>query len=126
MKKLLNLGLIITSLIGYIEWPNNHNFLFQVEYQLLSGAGGTDGILHPFVLLPLLGQLLLVISLFQKTPSRLLTFLGLVCLSLIMLFLFLIGCISLNYKIMLASLPFIITGVFVIRANKKHVATTGL
>jgi len=126
MKKLLNLSLLITSLIGYLEWPNNHGFLFQIEYQLLSGTVGTDGILHPFVMLPLIGQLLLVISLFQKTPSRFLTLLGMTCLSLIMLFLFLIGCMSLNYKITLASLPFIITGIFVNRANKKHVATTGL
>lgn len=122
MKKLLNLLLIITSLLGYLEWGNgNHSFLYQTEFELLMGDKGFENLLHPFVMLPLVGQLILLVTLFQKKPSRRLTFLGLGCLSLLLVFIAFIGIMAGNLKILASTLPFIITGVLVVvryRAKK--------
>jgi hypothetical protein len=93
-----------------------HGFLFQLEYELIARIKyNPETILHPFVLMPLCGQLIILYSLFQKIPGRVLTIVGLACLSLIMLMLLLIGTLALNSKIIISSLPFIITGVFVLQ-----------
>lgn len=121
MKKLLNILLIVTSLIGYLEWGNNqHMFLFQVESDILFGRpANSDTFLHPFVLMPLLGQLILLFTLFQKTPSKALTYIGLFSLGFLLLLLFFIGITGPNFRILLFSVPFIVTGVLVILANKR-------
>ncbi len=116
MKKLFTLLLILTSLLGYLEWgKGNHAFLGQVEYELLfQRTPQQDAFMHPFVLVPLVGQLLLLISLFQKTPRRWMIYTGIICLSLIMVFLFAIGIMSGNLCIALSAVPFIITAVITI------------
>ena len=122
MKKALNIALILSSLIGYLEWGTDHSmFLFQMEYELLFQRSPTSNtFLHPFVLIPLLGQLLLLFTIFQKKPSRVLTYIGLSALSLLLVFMFFIGIMGMNVKILASTLPFIMTGVLVIRANRRN------
>ena len=122
IKKILSVCLLLTSLIGYLEWgKGNHNFLFQVEYSLFfSSIGTSESFLHPFILIPLIGQLILLFTVFQKMPSRILGIVGLVCLSLIMLFLFFIGLFASNIKIAISAVPFIITGIIFLRYNRKQ------
>ena len=120
-KRILNLCLLLSSLAGYLEWSGNqHGFLFQLEYELIAKTNHNPGaLLHPFVLLPLFGQLLILCSLFQKKPGRVLTLIGLACLGLLMLMILLVGILTLNSKIVASALPFIITGIFVLRYNRK-------
>ncbi|MBL7712301.1 MAG: hypothetical protein JNL13_07560 [Chitinophagaceae bacterium] len=126
MKKLLNTGLLLSSLIGYLEWgTDQRSFLFQVECTLFFQPA-CDSLGHPFILLPLIGQALLLITLFQKTPSRYLSLIGLALLSLIMLFLFVIGIMSGNVLIAGSTLPFIACGIFVLRAHRKRAGTATL
>jgi hypothetical protein len=71
-SKILNLGLILTSVFGYLEWGSgNHAFMFQAEAELL-GKLFTDpaSVVHPFTLLPLAGQLMLEITWFQPKPGK--------------------------------------------------------
>ncbi len=119
--KLLNLGLILTSLIGYLEWGgDNQSFLFQTEYELLSKViTDPQSIAHPFIVLPLLGQLLLVITLFQKNPNKILTYIGLGGLAVLLFFMFLIGLMSFNIKILLSTIPFLVLCVLTIRHHRK-------
>lgn len=112
--KILNLLLIITSLLGYLEWGgNNHIFLFKAEVEILSKLW-TDpiSVLHPFTILPLIGQILLFITLFQEKPSRILTFVSISGLGLLLLFMLVIGLISANYKIIFSTFPFLYLAVF--------------
>ncbi len=118
MTKLLNAWLLLTSLFGYLEWGGgNHGFLFEAEYNLLKSGFRNDpaALLNPAVIIPLAGQLMLLITLFQKSPGRSLTIFGLVCLSLIMLFILFIGITGKNIKIAGSTIPFVIVGVLVIR-----------
>ncbi|MBK8704259.1 MAG: hypothetical protein IPN33_11995 [Saprospiraceae bacterium] len=122
MKKILNILLILTSLFGYIEWgKDQHSFLFQMEYELIFGAArNASNFAHPIILLPLLGQLTILFTIFQKTPNRWLTFIGLACLSTIMLLIFVAGIASLNYRIILSAIPFLVTGVLVLGYNRNR------
>lgn len=124
MKKILNALLILTSLLGYLEWGGDHSmFLGQMEYELLfQRSPNTDTFSHPFVLVPLLGQLLLLITLFQKPPNRVLTFIGLGCLGVLLVFIFIIGVMGGNMKTALSAVPFIVTAIVAIRRNRKRVA----
>ena len=121
MKRALNICLLLTSLIGYLEWGKDmHSFLWQTERDLIfSTTHHSETFLHPFVLLPLCGQLLLLFTAFQKTPGRVLTYIGLACLSVIMLMILLVGLMSLNMRIALSAVPFVVVGVLVLRANRK-------
>ncbi len=115
--KILNILLIITSLIGYLEWGgDNHIFLFQGEseivYKLFTSPGS---VIHPFILLPLIGQILLLITLFQKSPNRKITYISIAGLGLLLGFMFIIGLISFNVKILLSTIPFLIVVVYSFR-----------
>lgn len=120
--KILNLLLIISSLTGYLEWGgNNKSFLFQGEFEVLKNLFSTPhSTIHPFTIIPMLGQILLLITLFQKRPNTILTYLGIACLSLLIGFMFIIGITSLNYKILISTLPFLLIASYTIFYLKKH------
>jgi hypothetical protein len=122
--KILNLCVLLTSLIGYLEWGRDmHMFLFQGEAEVVGKLFHDPmAVIHPLTLLPLFGQLILLYTLFQKTPGKIPTYIGLGCLSLLLLFITLVGALSLNYKIVLSTIPFILSGVLTVintRRNKK-------
>ncbi len=114
---MLNLGLLLTSLIGYHEWgADNSYYIFQMEREVITKMmENFSNALSPFVLLPMLGQLLLIFTLFQKSPSRKLTYLGIVMLSALLVFIFLIGAGTYNVKVVLSFIPFIAMVVLTIR-----------
>lgn len=116
-RKMLNLGILITSLLGYHEWgTDNQYFIFQMEWEVITKMldDVTAG-LHPLILLPMAGQILLLISLFQKEPGRLLTYLGTGMLCLILAFIFLIGLLNLDIKVIASFIPFIVMVTLMIR-----------
>lgn len=118
----LNLSLLLVSLFGYLEWgKDNSSFLFEAEYEVVRLLL-TDPVkaAHPFSLLPLLGQMLLLITLFQKKPGRGLTLTGIACIGLLLLFMFFIGIAGPNFKILASTLPFLIlSGVAIARHARK-------
>ncbi|WP_111684149.1 hypothetical protein [Winogradskyella tangerina] len=120
-SNILNFLLILSSFFGYLEWGiDNSSFLFEVEYQVISGLfTDFNSVSHPFTLLPLLGQILLVITLFQKQPSKKLTYLGIVLLGLLFGLMLFISIINLNFKILLSVIPFFIITFLIIRNQRK-------
>lgn len=120
-NKLLNACLIISSFVGYLEWgKDNKQFLFQAEAEIFSKLfTNPASAIHPFTLLPLLGQLLLVITLFQNKPGKVLTFTGMAGIGILLVFMFIIGLMSANFKIAVSTLPFLIIGFFTIRQHQK-------
>jgi hypothetical protein len=122
LEKILNSLLILTSLIGYLEWPgNNHLFLFQAEADIFSKLIiEPKSVIHPFILLPFMGQVLLVISLFQKKPHKLLTYIAIGSLGLLLTLMFIIGLMSLNFKILVSSIPFLVCVIYTIIYYRKQ------
>lgn len=120
-SKLFNLLLILTPLAGYLEWgQGNASFLFEAELEVLSNLfTNPSAAIHPFTILPMLGQLILIFTLFQKQTGKKLTFTGIGCIALLILFMFFIGISSLNYKIVISTLPFLATAIATILFRKK-------
>jgi len=120
-QKILNGLAILTSLFGYLEWGSGQSmFLFQGEWEVLRRLFSEPlSVLHPFTLVPLLGQVLLIVTLFQKEPSRWLTYIGLACLAVLLLMMVLVGVLGSNFKILLSTLPFLLTAVLAIREARK-------
>ncbi len=115
--KLLNLGLFITSLFGYIEWGDNSMLLLNGEIDILSQFFNNSGsFLHPFILLPFIGQIFLLITLFLKKQNKTLTILGMGGIGILILLILLIGLLNLNLKMIFSTMPFLIT-VFLILSN---------
>jgi len=107
--KLLSALLILTSLMGYLEWgQGQHLFLLQAEGEIMIKLWrDPKSVLHPLILMPLLGQILLAITIVQRTPSRILFYLGTGSLLILLGLMFLIGIISFNLKILFSTLPFL-------------------
>ncbi|MCC6281280.1 MAG: hypothetical protein IT262_11800 [Saprospiraceae bacterium] len=123
MKKqtILLLLLLLSSLIGYLEWGGGNNgFLFELEAVVLQKLWSDPlAAIHPFTILPLIGQVLLLVALFQKKPAKALFISGLICLSTIMVLLLVIGVLSMHWKIIVCSLPFLITAVVAVMDLRK-------
>lgn len=122
-EKILNISLIVTSLFGYLEWSgNSHSFLFEAERELLLKLFSDPvSAINTFTVLPLIGQIMLVFTLFQKKPSRFLTYAGMLGLGILLGFMFVIGVFSVNYKILLSTVPFIIMSVVTVQYYRKHI-----
>lgn len=116
-----NLIVLFTSLIGYLEWGGgNKAFLFQSEYDVLSTLFTAPGeIIHPFIILPLLGQILLIVGAIKSKPSRLLTYIGIGCLSVLFLLILFIGIIGPEFKTLISTLPFFGASFMAIRYHRK-------
>ncbi len=109
-SKILNFLIILTSLVGFLEWGKDKKlFLFQAEAEIISKLfTNPTSVIHPLTLLPLIGQLLLLITLFQKTPNKTLTFMGIGGLGVLFILIFFIGLLSLNLKIVFSTIPFFV------------------
>lgn len=120
-SKILNFLLIIFSLIGYLEWSgNNHLFLFEAEIEIFSKLFTRPiSVLHPFIVLPIAAQFILLFTLFQKKPSKKLTYISIFCLGILLGFMLIIGIISLNYKIALSTIPFIVVSIVTMLHHRK-------
>ena len=120
-SKLINLLLVLTSTIGYLEWgKGNSSFLIEAELDILRKIFSSPSeYLHPFILIPFAGQFLLIFSLFQKQPGRLLTYLGIAFIGILLLFMLLIGIMGRNVWIILSTLPFLSLSAFRIVKRKS-------
>ncbi|MCW3161702.1 hypothetical protein [Chryseobacterium oryctis] len=121
--KILIFLLIITSLFGYLEWGgNNKSFLAEAEYSIFRQLiDDPKKIIHPFILLPLFGQLLLLFTLFQKIPNKILIYIGLACLSLLLGFMFFISILTTNFKTLASTLPFLTIAILTVKHLKNRI-----
>jgi len=68
--------------------------------------------------LPVLGQLALLITLFQATPGTRLTYFGIGGIGLLLALMFVIGIIDLNLRVAASTVPFLVLSVVTIRAHR--------
>ena len=120
--KILKVLLIISSLFGYLEWGDgHHSFLFQIQAELFQKiVSEPSSVIHPFTVIPLIGQLLLLITVFQKNPNKILTYIGIGSLGLLLGFMTLIGIIGKNPKIFISTIPFLVFALMVFFYYKKN------
>lgn len=120
-SRILSLIIILSSLFPYLSWGkgSNNAFLFEIEWQILSQIN-TDAaaLLHPMVLIPITGQLVILIFgvIYPKIPM---VYLGILCLFMLIGFVMFIGFFSQNFQIILSCIPFNLTSVLYILLIKK-------
>ena len=124
--KLYLLALLMSSFFVYLSWSKTSSaFLFQMEYEILAKLFSNPlSVLHPFTIIPLIGQILLLISLLQKQPNNLLMKLGISSLLFLIGFIFIVGLLSLQLTIIISTVPFISLAVLSfleIKRNNKPV-----
>lgn len=121
MKRFINICLFITSMFGYLEWgKDQHSFIFQTEAEIFSKLfSSPQSFLHPFILIPLFGQLLLLFTIISKQQSKVVTIIAIASISLVMLLLLFIGILDLKYKILFSTFPFLITAIIAFRIYFK-------
>lgn len=114
--------LIITSLMGYLAWgKDQHSFLAEVEWKIIRLTfSDPKSIIHPFVLIPMAGQLLLLISIFRQKPNMWLIYSGMGCIGLLLGFMLFIGILALNFYIILSTLPFLTCAALTIIELKRQ------
>jgi hypothetical protein len=110
MRLLLNLGFLVAFSIGYMAWGGgNSAFVAEVEYEILFKKKNLlEAITHPLILAGLLGQFALLYSAFMKKPNKILQILGISLLGIVMLLILVAGLLSLNFKIIVSVIPFIV------------------
>lgn len=108
--KLLNASILISTFIIFLQWGVEDKlsyFLIEIEkevlYQLLFE---THNVLHPFILFPISAQLGLAYTLLQSKPSLWISYFGIGLISILVSIIFIGGLLTLNYKILLSSIPF--------------------
>lgn len=111
-------GLLLSCFICYLEWGNKSTFLVKAEIDLFTQMEG-PAFLHPMILVPLLGQLFLLYSGFQKKPNRKLILAGLILQFILVFMVLLAGSLQLNWKIIISTFPYLIISVLFIRNFKK-------
>lgn len=116
-KWVLILLLFLSTFFGYLEWGDNQSsFLIETELEIFSkGIKDPLSVVHPFTLIPFIGQILLLISLFQKAPKKWLVIAAIISLGLLFGLILFIGIIGPNWEILLSSLPFWLISILLIR-----------
>ena len=116
-SKILNTLLVLSSLIGYLEWGgNNHLFIVEAEREIiLKLFTDPNSIIHPLIILPIGGQILLFLTLCQKKPNKIMTYISIAMLGCLLYLMLFIGIFSFNYKIIISTLPFLFISIAIVR-----------
>ncbi|NNF33761.1 MAG: hypothetical protein HKN68_06615 [Saprospiraceae bacterium] len=120
--KILNFLVIISSLLPYLEWAGgNSGFLFQLEAEVIRKlfTSPLDAI-HPFTLIPLLGQVMLCTTLLGSKVSKKTTYAAIAFLALLILLISFIGLMNENIKVLISTFPFIAFSIWSVLAHKKY------
>jgi len=122
--KIYNSLLVLSSLFGFLEWGQSKKmFLFQIEAEMFSKLPHDPlAVLHPFVLLPLVGQILLIVTIIQEKPRNLLTYLGIGGIGILMALILLVGCLGKNLMIISSTIPFFTISVLAVLQLRKQKA----
>lgn len=124
-RKIILLLLLISSLMGYLAWGTDQKaFLFQLEAELLRKMfSSPKEVVHPFVILPFIGQIILLSSLLAKKTPKWFVVTGILCLGILLLMVLLTGILSGNMKVILCALPYCFFSIlFFLRKEKKEKA----
>ena len=121
--RLIKLGILLAFFFCYLEWGKDHSaFIFQLQFTLFTGSANSSAFFHPLILIPFIGQLLLMVSICIPWLGKKLTITAITLLSSLVLMVILAGSLSLNYKILLSAFPFVLfSSIYIYKIkNKKY------
>ena len=119
--KTIKILLLISFFFCYLEWGNNKSaFIFNIVPTLFFENFSVGNFFHPIILLSLISVIIIIYSLFKKINLIIEKTLFILLTFLVLFFLF-IGVISLHYKVVISTLPFLILINFYFIKQKKEV-----
>ncbi|MGC4039434.1 MAG: hypothetical protein QM710_01190 [Flavobacterium sp.] len=116
MNRLYTIALLLGFFMLHFQWGNNNAFLLQLQHGLLFENKNTS-LLHPLIIVPAIGELLLLFALVR--PNKKLILIGLSLLGVLVLFVLFTGIFGKQTKMIVSTAPFIATAVSFIRNYKK-------
>ena len=120
-RKTVLLFLFFSTFIGYMEWGGGNNtFIFSSEMQIISKFFiNPQAVLHPLIIFPFVGQLLLMVALIIRSPGKWLIHSAILLSGILFIPILLSGLLSFNLKVVLSTLPFFIFSVIHFRVSRK-------
>lgn len=121
MLRIISALLLITFLICYLKWGQDQGGLIIVlEYKLIfEQAKSAESLIHPLVIIPFLGQIILIWNVIRKRPDRRIALGGMISLGILVLMITLVAFLSRNLFMILSIVPFWIVSIILIRSYKK-------
>jgi len=121
MKRLALFSVLVSFLFCYLEWGGgNSAFIYEAAYQILSLQGDVIGnFSHPAILIPFCGQLIFLYLLFSNSSSKRLAWIGWSMMAILVLLLLVIGLMGQNFRIVLSTLPFLLSSWWLFRVWGK-------
>ena len=117
--RILLIGILISFLMVYVEWGKESEFFFQMQSDIFIHSGDTFNILLvPVVLVPFIGQLLLLFSAIKKPLSKRMGLTGIIFCSLPVILVLIGGFFVNSYKMIISTLPFFTFSFFFIRCER--------
>lgn len=117
-QKWFILALLIASGFGYLEWGQDQRaFFFEMEWTVFEKLlSNPSTVIHPLIILPLLGQCFLLWALFKSSNSNWVLKSGIYLLLPLFILVFAIGLLRLHSAMLLSSLPFILIAIMLLRS----------
>lgn len=114
-RRILLTLLLLSTLLGFLEWGENQKFIFEIEADIIGQIFNDPmSLLHPLIVLPFLGQILLIIQIIKKNWHKVLLYSSIAGMAIFFLTLLVVGIVSKNFKIAFSTLPFMFLTVMVI------------
>ena len=119
-KRIIIVLLILSILFLYFEWGgNNKAFAFQMIGDIFSS--GKESLFHPLILLPLLGIIGLLYSLFKTNGSKKILWISILMPGVLVLLTLIVSLMSVNLKMAVAPVVFILLSVYLfIEQNRSR------
>lgn len=121
-KQLLAAGLFISFFFGYLEWgTGNTAFVYEGFLEVISNAQRLkSNFTHPLIVLPLIGQIIFLVSSFNKSLKNKWLITALVLTGLLFIMILLAGILSTNFKIIVSALPYLIFAIAMVQTIQKE------
>lgn len=119
--RLLNGGLLISFLFCYLEWAGgNSTFIYKAEWDIFTNLNNLQqNFSHPIILICLFGQVAILYSVLATNPIKWINVTGVILLMVFVFFLWLIGWMALNKKMILLNFPFLAFAFFFLKLNRR-------
>jgi len=120
-QKWFILALLIASGFGYLEWGQDQRaFFFEMEWTVFEKLlSNPSSVIHPLIILPLLGQCFLLWALFKSSNSNWVLKSGIYLLLPLFLLVFAIGLLRLQIAMVLSGLPFMLIAIMLLIKQRK-------
>ena len=108
-NRLFALLCLVSTFILYFEWGEQQQFLIQMEGEvILQSFQNPKNLLHPLILLPLIGQFLFLFIAIYPNARRILPIIAVSFFGLLVFIVLLAGVSGQNFKIIGLALPYVL------------------